>query len=135
MRRKEKNLRPNKIFSPLRPCFHLFSPPHFIRDSQEEALEVMLLVLLVTIVIRRGYVLGHGDGFRWVNGRPDLFNHRVETVVVIGRVLDDSHASVGLVDAVRTVNHVPVADLVLGLHVPCVRIVDAIVEHVLGMGL
>lgn len=94
----------------------------------------MLLVLLVTIVIRRGYVFGDGDGFR-VNGRSNFFDDRVETVVVIGRVLDDSHASVGLVDAVRTVDHVPVANLVLGLHVPCVGIVHAIVEHVLGMGL
>lgn len=91
-----------------------------------------LIVLLVVVVVRRRDVL---DERLRVQRRPDLLHHGVESVVIVRGVLDDSHAPVGLVDAVRAVNDVAVAHLVLRFHVAGVRVVHAVIEGVPRMRL
>lgn len=95
---------------------------------------MVLFVFVVAVVVRRRDVLRDGDRFR-VDRRPDFLHHRVEAVVIVSGVLDDPHASVGLVDAVGSVDHVAVADLVLGLHVARVGVVHTVIERVLWMSL
>lgn len=94
----------------------------------------MLLVLVVTIEIRWRHVFRHGDGL-WVYRGTNFLHDSVEAVVVVSCVLDDPDAAVGLVDAVGSVDDVPVPDFVLGFDISCVGIVHAVVERVLGMGL
>lgn len=88
-----------------------------------------MLLVVVVVVVRRRDVLDDRGRLR-VQRRSDLFHHGVESVVIVRRVLDDPHASVGLVDAVRAANDVPVAHLVLRLHVAGMRIVYAVIEGV-----
>lgn len=86
------------------------------------------------IVCRRRHVLVHWHWLR-VHWSADLLDHCVEPIVVVGGVLDDPHRSVWLVDAVRSMHYVTVANLVLGLDVASVRVVHPIVEGVLWMSL
>lgn len=88
-----------------------------------------MLLVVVAVEVRRRDVLDDRHRFR-VYRRPDFLHDGVEPVVVVRRVLDDAHASVGLVHAVRAVNDVAVPHLVLGLHVPGVGIVHAVIEGV-----
>lgn len=89
----------------------------------------MLLVVVVVVVVRRRDVLDDRGWLR-VQRRSNLFHHGVESVVVVRRVLDDPHASVGLVDAVRAVNDVAVAHLMLRFYVAGMGIVYAVIEGV-----
>lgn len=95
---------------------------------------MMLFVFLVTIVVRRRNVFCYGNWFR-VYRWSDFLNHCVEAIMVVGSVFDDSDATVRLVDAIRSVNHVTITNFVLSLHIPCVRIVNAIVESIFWMSL
>lgn len=55
--------------------------------------------------------------------------------MIVRRVLDDAHASIGLVHAVRAVDDIAVSHLMLGLYVAGMRIVHAIIEGVSWMRL
>lgn len=63
-----------------------------------------------------------------------LVDDRVESVVVIGGVVDGAHGTVGLDQRVLSLDDVAVALLSLGLDVAGVGILDAVVERVLGVG-
>lgn len=65
----------------------------------------------------------------------DLLDYCVEAVYWISRVLDHSNCAVGLVQAVRTLDNVTVALLVLLLNVTGVGVVNSIVEGVLWISL
>lgn len=60
---------------------------------------------------------------------------RVKTVLLVGRVLNGPQGAVGVVHAVRSLDHVAVPVLVRGLVVAGVRILYAVLVRVLGMGL
>lgn len=61
----------------------------------------------------------------------DLLDLSVETVHVVGRVLDHAGRAVGFHEAVRSLHvAVPVADLVLAVHVVRVGVLDAVREVV-----
>ena len=72
---------------------------------------------------------GGGDG---VGGRS-LVDDGVESVVVVGRVLDSAFAAVGLDEGVAALDYVTVAAFVLGLDVAGVGVVDTVAVVVLGM--
>lgn len=97
------------------------------------AKSIMLLVV-VAVVVRRRDVLDDRHRLR-VYRRSDFLHDGIESVVVVRGVFDDTHASVGLVHAVRAVNDVAVTHLVLRLHVARMRIVHAIIESVPRMRL
>lgn len=88
-----------------------------------------MLLVVVTVEVCRRDVLDDRHWFRMYR-RPDFLHDGVESVVIVRRVLDDAHASVGLVHAVRAVDDVAVSHLMLGLHVAGMRIVHAIIEGV-----
>lgn len=64
-----------------------------------------------------------------------LVHDRVETVLLVGRVLDGSQGAVGVVHAVRSLHHVAVPVLLRGLVVTGVWVLNAVLVRVLGMGL
>lgn len=76
---------------------------------------------------------GGRDDLRYV--RQCLVDDGVEAVVVIGRVVDGAHRAVGLDERVLPLDDVPVALLRLRLDVARVRVLDAVVERVLRVGL
>jgi len=79
---------------------------------------------------RRRY--GFGDDLGMVSRFP--VNHRVEPIVRVRRVLDDTARAVGLDERVFALDDVPGARLVLGLGVPSVPVLDVVGEAVLGVG-
>lgn len=95
---------------------------------------LIVLLVVVAVVVRRRDVLDDRHRLRMYR-RSDFLHDGIESVVVVRGVLDDTHASVGLVHAVRAVNDVAVTHLVLRLHVARVRIVHAIIESVPRMRL
>lgn len=95
-----------------------------------------MFVEVVAVVFGGGVdVLGDRHRGRMNRRSSDFLDDRVEAVVIVGGVLDDPHAAVRLVNAVRAVNDVAVPHLVLRLHVAGVRIVHSVIEGVLRMGL
>lgn len=66
-------------------------------------------------------------------GVSDLLDDRVETVVLVGRVLDNTSGSVRFLQRVSALDDIAVAALPLLLVVAGVRVLDAIVELVLGV--
>ena len=78
---------------------------------------------------------GGGDGLDGdgVGGRG-LVDDGVESVVVVGGVLDGALAAVGLDEGVAALDYVTVAGLLLGLDVAGVGVVDAVAVAVLGVG-
>lgn len=68
-------------------------------------------------------------------GMPDLVHDGVEAVVFVRLVLDDAGGAVGLLQAVAALDLVAVALLVVLLFVAGVRVVDGVVERVLGVRL
>lgn len=65
-----------------------------------------------------------------VEGVADLFDHRVETIAVIGCVLDKTNGSIGFVEAVRTSDKISIPDFMLAFDVPSDRIVNSVVKTV-----
>lgn len=59
----------------------------------------------------------------------------VESVLMIGGVVDLPEGAVGFLDCVVAFDYVAVSRLVLALHVVGVRVVDAVFELVVGVGL
>jgi hypothetical protein len=59
----------------------------------------------------------------------------VEPVVIVGCVRHSTHSAVGLHQAVLSLHHVTVTFFPLALDVPGMRVIDAIVETVLGVRL
>lgn len=70
-----------------------------------------------------------------VVGMAGLVDDGVETVFLVGGVLDGSQGAVGVVHAVRSLDHVAVPVLVSGLVVARVRVLHAVLVRVLGVGL
>lgn len=68
-------------------------------------------------------------------GMTGLVDDRVETVLLVGGVLDGPQRAVGVVHAVRSLYHVAVSVLVRGLVVAGVRVLYAVLVRVLRMGL
>lgn len=64
-----------------------------------------------------------------------LVDDRVKTVLLVGGVLDGPQRAVGVVHAVRSLDHVAVPVLVSGLVVAGVRVLDAVLVRVLGVSL
>jgi len=64
-----------------------------------------------------------------------LVDDRVKTVLLVGRVLHGPQGAVGVVHAVRSLHHVAVPMLLRGLVVAGVRVLNAVLVRVLGMGL
>lgn len=91
--------------------------------------ELIMLLVVVAVEVRRRDVLDDRHRLR-VYRRSDFLHDGVEPVVIVRRVLDDAHAPVGLVHAVRAVDDVAVPHLVLGLHVAGMGIVHAVIEGV-----
>lgn len=60
-------------------------------------------------------------------------DHRVESRLRVGGVLDQSHGTVGVQNAVRSLDHVSLARFPLALHVVRFRVVDRVIELV-GFG-
>lgn len=80
-------------------------------------------LLVVVVVVRLTVVMG----------RFDFLDHGVETVHVVGRVLDHPGGTVRLQQAVRSLNvTVTVAHFLLALHVVCVQVLHAVLEMVWG---
>ena len=67
----------------------------------------------------------------WVVGVSSLPDHRVEAMVVVGRVVDCTSCAVGFQQAVATLDDVAISRLPLVLHVPGVRVMHGVVELVL----
>ena len=78
---------------------------------------------------------GSGDGLDG-NGVDALalVDDGVETMVVIGGVVDGTFAAVGLDEGVTALDYVTVAGLVVGLDVAGVGVVDTVAVAVLGVG-
>jgi len=91
---------------------------------------IMMLLVVVAVEVRWRDVFDDWHRFRRMYRRSDFLHDGVESVVIVRRVLDDAHASVGLVHAVRTVDDVAVPYLMLGLHVAGMGIVHAVIEGV-----
>lgn len=89
--------------------------------------------MLVSVVLWR-VVNEFGHRMRVKLG-SDLLDDGVEAIVIVGRVLDDPDATVGLVYAVGSVHYVTVSNFVLRFDVTGVGVVHAVVERVLGVGL
>lgn len=88
-----------------------------------------MLLVVVVVEVRRRDVLDDWHRF-WVYRRSDFLHNGVKSVVVIRCVLNDAHASVGLVHAIRAMDDIAVPHLMLGLHVTGMGIVHAIIEGV-----
>lgn len=93
-----------------------------------------MLLVVVAIVVRGRDVLDNRHRLRMYR-RSYLLHDGIETVVIVRRIFNDTHASVGLVDAVRAVNDVAVTHLVLCFHVAGMRIVHSVIERVSRMRL
>lgn len=65
-------------------------------------------------------------------GRRRLVHHRIKSGMLVGRVLDGPHRTVGLHHGVLALNHVAVPRFLLALDVPRVVVVHAVFERVLG---
>ena len=90
--------------------------------------------MLVTIVVRcMMHILRHR--MMRMKLRSNFLDYSIKTIVIICRILDDSNATIGLVDTVRAMNYVTVSYLVLCFYITGVRIVYAIVERVFWMRL
>uniref|UniRef100_A0A182Q087 Uncharacterized protein n=1 Tax=Anopheles farauti TaxID=69004 RepID=A0A182Q087_9DIPT len=80
-------------------------------------------------------VVGDRGGDHLLDGRGGLVDDRVESVVVIGGVVDGAHRTIGLHQRVLSLHDITVALLGLRLDVTGVRVLDAVVERVLRVGL
>lgn len=88
-----------------------------------------MLLVVVAVEVRRRDVFDDRHRFR-VYRRPDFLHDGIEPVVIVRRIFDDAHTSVGLVHAVRAVDDVAIPHLMLGLHVAGMGIVHAVIEGV-----
>lgn len=78
-------------------------------------------------------VVGNGGGNHF-GGWGSLVHDRVESVVVVGGVVNSSHGTVGLHERVLALDHITVTFLGLRFDVSGVGVLDAVVERVLGIG-
>uniref|UniRef100_A0A182MFC9 Uncharacterized protein n=1 Tax=Anopheles culicifacies TaxID=139723 RepID=A0A182MFC9_9DIPT len=82
----------------------------------------------------RGVVSDRGSD-DLLDGRGRLVDDCVESVVVIGGVVDGAHRTIGLNQRVLALDDISVAFLGLRLDVTGMRVLDAVVERVLRVGL
>lgn len=86
----------------------------------------------------RGGVHGRGngldDGWGSVDGWAGFGDDGVESVNVIGGVVDGAHRTVGFNQRVLSLHDVSIAALDLGFHITSQTVMDAVVERVLGVG-
>lgn len=68
------------------------------------------------------------DGVEW---GPNFLHHRIETVHVIGRIIDGTHGTIGFHQRVRPLDHIPFAHLLLGLLVTGYAISNTIIVRIL----
>uniref|UniRef100_A0A182IQL9 Uncharacterized protein n=1 Tax=Anopheles atroparvus TaxID=41427 RepID=A0A182IQL9_ANOAO len=80
-------------------------------------------------------VVGNRGGDDLLDGRGGLVDDGVESVVVIGGVVDGAHRAVGFDQRVLSLDDVTVALLSLRLDVSGMRVLDAVVERVFRVGL
>lgn len=66
---------------------------------------------------------------------PNFSDSRLEAMLVISCVLDNSDGTIGLYEAVISSHHIAVSFFVLFLDVPCMWIVNSVLEFVFGIGL
>lgn len=76
-----------------------------------------------------------GDGRHVMVRRCRLVHDRIKAVVIVGGVVNGAHRAIGLDQRVLSLHDVAIALLGLGFDVAGVRILDAVVERVLGIGL
>ena len=80
-------------------------------------------------------VVGNRGGDDLLDGRGRLVDDGVESVVVVGGVVDGADRTVGLNQRVLALDDISVALLGLRLDVTGMRVLDAVVERVLRVGL
>jgi hypothetical protein len=88
--------------------------------------------------VRGGGVVSNGGGVdnrSGVDGVSGLGHDGVESIVVIGGVVDGAGGSVGLHQAVVSLDHIAVAGLGLALLVAGVRVSHSVLVRVVGDGL
>lgn len=77
---------------------------------------------------------GLDDGWGSVDRWAGLGDDGVESVNVIGGVVDGAHRTVGFDQRVLSLHDVSIAALDLGFHITGQTVMDAVVERVLGVG-
>lgn len=74
-----------------------------------------------------------GGGMVWsVSG---FLHDGIESVVVVGCIMDGTNGTIWFHKGITALNHVPIAYFVLGLVVARMGVLDSVIELVLGMGL
>lgn len=91
--------------------------------------ELIVFLVVIAVEVRRRDVFDDRHRFR-MYCRSNFLYDGIEPVVIVRRVFDDAHASVGLVHAIRAMDDVAVPHLMLGLHVAGMRIVHTVIKGV-----
>lgn len=85
--------------------------------------------------------LGHGSGnnsfggVRWMNSMSRSFDDRIETIMVIGGIMDGTGGTIGFYQRVRSLYNITITLFMMGFLVAGVCVLHAIVELVFGMRL
>lgn len=106
------------------PSGRIIQTPHKLGITFTLTQSLVCLEAMVVLMLRS--VVGVGA----VSGPRD---HRVEPIVLVGRVLHGADAAVGLHQTVLALHHVAVPGLVGALDVPRVLVVDPVLVAVLGV--